>query len=84
MITLYINEDANGLVFVSKKPMNQTFYCTPARIRCIETNSKRITHRGVFVGAVCITIDNEIFKIVKVKNRQGYERSYIQEGSIKK
>lgn len=80
--TFYINEDANGLIFVSKKPMNQNFYCTPARVKCVETKAKRITLKGVFAGAICKTIDDNILKIVKVKNRCGYERRYIHEGSL--
>lgn len=81
-LTRYVNEDANGGIYVSKKPMNQTFYCTPARLKCIETKSKKVTRKGVFAGAICETIDGEILKIVKVKNRKGYKRSYITEGCL--
>ena len=80
--TMYLNEDANGGIYVSKTPMNQRYYCTPARLKCIETDSKNITRNGVFAGAICETIDGRILKVVKVKNRQGYERSYIREGSL--
>ena len=80
--TMYINEDANGMIYVSKTPMNQNFYCTPARIKCIETKAKKVTRKGVFAGAICETIDGRILKVVKVKNRQGYDRSYISEGSL--
>jgi len=80
--TRYVNEDANGGIYVSKKPMNQKFYCTPARLNCIETKSNNVTRKGVFAGAICETIDGEILKIVKVKNRNGYERSYIKEGCL--
>jgi hypothetical protein len=80
--TMYLNEDANGMIYVSKTPMNPNFYCTPARIKCIETKSKKVTRKGVFAGAICETIDGRILKVVKVKNRQGYERKYIREGSL--
>jgi hypothetical protein len=79
---MYLNEDANGGIYVSKTPMNQNYYCTPARLKCIETKSKKVTRKGVFAGAICETIDGRILKVVKVKNRQGYERSYIREGSL--
>ena len=80
--TMYLNEDANGGIYVSKQPMNQRFYCTPARLKCIETKSKKITRKGVFAVAICETIDGRILKIIKVKNRQGYEREYVCEGSL--
>ena len=80
--TMYLNEDANGGIYVSKQPMNQRFYCTPARLKCIETKSKKITRKGVFAGAICETIDGRILKIIEVKNRQGYEREYVCEGSL--
>ena len=80
--TMYLNEDANGGIYVSKQPMNQRFYCTPARLKCIETKSKKITRKGVFAGAICETIDGRILKIIKVKNRQGYEREYVCDGSL--
>ena len=80
--TMYLNEDANGCIYVSKQPMNQRFYCTPARLKCIETKSKKITRKGVFAGAICETIDGRVLKIIKVKNRQGYEREYVCEGSL--
>jgi len=80
--TMYLNEDANGMIYVSKTPMNKNFYCTTARLKCVETKSKNITKKGVFAGAICETIDGRILKVMKVKNRQGYERRYIIEGSI--
>jgi len=80
--TMYLNEDANGMTYVSKRPMSQTYYCTPARLKCIETKAKKITRKGVFAGAICETIDGRILKVVKVVNRQGYERNYIREGSL--
>ena len=80
--TMYLNEDANGGIYVSKQPMNQRFYCTPARLKCIETKSKKITRKGVFAGAICETIDGRVLKIINVKNRQGYEREYVCEGSL--
>jgi hypothetical protein len=80
--TFYINEDVNGLIYVSKKPMNQKYYSTPAIIKCVETKAKRITRKGVFVGAICETIYGLTYKIVKVKNRCGYTRNYITEGSF--
>ena len=80
--TMYLNEDANGGIYVSKQPMNQRFYCTPARLKCIETKSKKITRKGVFAGAICETIDGRVLKIIKVKNRQGYEREYVCEGIL--
>ena len=80
--TMYLNEDANGMIYVSKTPMNQTYYCTPARLKCIETKAKKITKKGVFAGAICETIDGRILKVVKVNNRQGFERNYIREGSL--
>jgi len=80
--TMYLNEDANGGIYVSKTPMNQTFYCTPARLKCLETKAKKVTRKGVFAGAICETIDGRILKVVRVKNRQGYERSYIREGCL--
>jgi hypothetical protein len=80
--TMYLNEDANGMIYVSKTPMNQTFYCTPARLKCLETKAKKVTRKGVFAGAICETIDGRILKVVRVKNRQGYERSYIREGCL--
>ena len=79
---MYLNEDANGGIYVSKKPMNQNFYCTPARLKCVEIKAKKVTRKGVFAGAICETIDGKILKVVKVKNRQGYERKYIREGSL--
>ena len=79
---MYLNEDANGGIYVSKTPMNQTFYFTPARLKCIETKAKKVTRKGVFAGAICETICGRILKVVKVKYRQGYERSYIHEGSL--
>lgn len=78
----YLSEDVNGSIYVSKKPMNQRYFSTISRLKCIATKSLKITRKGVFVGAICKTIDNEILKIVKVKNRQGYERKYIREGSL--
>jgi hypothetical protein len=80
--TMYLNEDANGGIYVSKTPMKPTFYCTPARLKCVETKSKKITRKGVFAGAICETIDGRILKIIKVKNMQGYEREYVCEGSL--
>ena len=80
--TMYLNEDANGMIYVSKTPMNQNYYCTPARLRCVETKAKKITRKGVFAGAICETIDGRILKVVKVKFRQGYQRDYIFEGSL--
>lgn len=80
--TMYLNEDVNGTIYVSKKPMNQRYYYTPARLKCIETKSKKITRKGVFPGAICETIDGKILKIVEVKNRQGFERDYIKVGNI--
>ena len=80
--SMYLNEDANGGIYVSKTPMNQNYYSTPARLKCIETKAKKITRKGVFAGAICETIDGRILKVVKVKLRQGYERSYIREGSL--
>lgn len=75
--TLYLNEDANGVIYISKKPMNQTFYSTPVRLKCVKTNAKNITKKSVFIGAICVTIDNEIYKIIKMNNRCGYERNYV-------
>ncbi len=46
--TMYLNEDANGMTYVSKTPMSQTYYSTPARLKCIETKAKKITRKGVF------------------------------------
>ena len=80
--TMYLNEDANGGIYVSKQPMNQRFYCTPARLKCIETKSKKITRKGVFAGAICETIDGRILQLIKVKKPQGYEREYVSEGSL--
>lgn len=80
--TMYVNEDANGAIYVSKKPMNPIYYCTPTRLKCIETKSKKKTKKGVFAGAICETIDGIFLKIVKVKNRKGYSRKYIHEGTI--
>ena len=80
--TMYLNEDVNGVVYISKTPMNQAYYCTPARLKCIETKDKKVTKKGVFAGAICETIDGRILEVVKVKNRQGYERKYIREGSL--
>ena len=80
--TMYVNEDANGMIYVSKAPLNQTYYSTPSRLKCIETKDKKITTKGVFAGAICETIDGRILKVVKVNNRQGFERSYIRKGSL--
>lgn len=81
---MYLNEDANGFIYVSKKPMNQRYYCSPARLKCIQTKAKNITRKKVFAGAICETTDGKILKIVEVKNRQGFERKYIIEGKILK
>ncbi len=80
--TMYLNEDVNGTIYVSKKPMNQRYYYTPAILKCIETKAKKITRSGVFAGAICATIDGRILKIVEVENRQGFERDYIKVGNI--
>jgi hypothetical protein len=80
--TMYINEDANGLIYVSRKPMNEICYITPAILKCIETKSKKITRKGVFAGAICETIAGRVLKIVKVRFRKGYYRKYISEGCI--
>lgn len=80
----YVNIDANYGIYVSKRPMNQTYYGTPARIYCVETKVKNITRKGgVFPGAICETINGQILKIVKVKHRSGWEQKYIHEGSLK-
>ena len=80
--TMYLNEDANGGIYVSKKPMNKNYYCSPAILKCIETDSKKVTKKSVFAGAICETINGQILKVVKVKFRKGYERSYVSEGSL--
>lgn len=74
----YLNHDVNGVLYVSKRPLNQLYYVTPALLYCIPTKTKRITKNGVFVGAICRTIHSEILKIVDIKNRNGYERDYSQ------
>ena len=81
-LTMYLNEDANGFIYVSSKPMNKRYYYTPAILKCIETKAKKITRSGVFAGAICATIDGRILKIVEVENRQGFERDYIKVGNI--
>lgn len=78
--TYYLNECASGFIYVSAKPMDSNFYSTPAILRCIPSKSKKLTPKGVFVGAICITIKGEVLEIVKVKNRKGYNRNYITEG----
>jgi hypothetical protein len=81
VFTKYLNEDVNGFIFVSKTPMNQIYYITPAILKCIETKNKRIT-KSIFPGAICKDINGEMFKIIKIKLRKGYERKYIKEGNI--
>jgi hypothetical protein len=71
-IRYYLNQDANGALCVSKKPMNQTFYSTPQILHCVPTTRTKITRQGVFVGAICVTINNEILEIVKIKDRKDY------------
>lgn len=78
----YLNEDASGFIFVSKRPLSQIYYCTMAKLKCIDTKAKRITSKGVFPGAICCTTHNEIKKITSVKMINGYERSYIKEGTL--
>lgn len=78
----YLNEDVNGGIYVSKKPLNQRYYSTVARLKCIHSKNTKITKKNVFAGAVCKTVDGEILKIIKVKNRQGYSRKYITEGTL--
>lgn len=68
----YLNKDASGALFVSKKPMNQTFYSTPQILHCVPTTRTKITRHGVFVGAICVTINDEILEIVKIKDRKDY------------
>jgi len=82
METYYLNEDANGGIYVSKKPMNPKYYHSPAILKCVPTKARKLTRKGVFAGAICLTITNDILKIVKVKLRQGWEREYITEGSL--
>lgn len=81
-INMYVNEDSNGWIYISKKPMNQTYYSTPAILKCIETTNKKITRKDIFPGCICETINGQILKIIKVKFRKGFERSYIKEGTI--
>lgn len=70
--TYYINHCANGGRYVSERPMNPIFFMTPAILKCVPTKRKRITRSGVFVGAICLTIKDEILRIVSIKNRKGY------------
>ena len=79
---MYVSECANGGIYLSNKPLNQNQYSTVATVKCIKTKAKKITKSGIFPGAIGITTKGEILKIVKVKLREGYERSNIREGSI--
>ncbi len=72
----YLNWDANGCSYVSTRPLNQRYYSTPALLYCVSTKSKKITRNGVYVGAICVTIHNDILRIVEIKNRGGYDRDY--------
>jgi hypothetical protein len=65
----YLNLDANAN-YVSKRPLNKEQYHTPTILHCIPTKKKRITKEEVFVGAICVTIDNEVLEIVKIKQRK--------------
>ena len=78
----FLNIDANGLCSVSKRPLNQAYYSTPALLYCIPTRAKKPTYNGIYVGAICITIHNEILKIIDIKNRPGYEREYSKKRKI--
>jgi hypothetical protein len=65
----YLNRDCNGGLYVSKCPMNQIYYYTPQILHCVPTKRAKITRKGVFVGAICVTINDEILRIVKIKDR---------------
>ena len=75
---LYLSEDANGSIFVSKKRMNINNYLVVAKLKAIETKRKKPTQKGVFIGAICLTIDDELLKILEIKMVNGIERSYIK------
>lgn len=78
----YLNVDANGVTYVSKRPMNQAYYATMAKLKCMPTSAKRKTEKGVFVGAICVTIKDEILKIIEVENINGFKRDWIKEGKL--
>lgn len=75
VLTRYLNQDCNGVLYVSKRPMSQKYYMTPMLLKCVPT-LRKITCKGVYVGAICVTTTDEILKIVEVQNRDGYELNY--------
>lgn len=79
----YLNMDAAGMTYVSKKPMSPIYYATMAKLKCIPTKAKKITKKGVHIGAICITTKNDTLKIVEVESINGYERSWIKDGKLK-
>lgn len=76
IVTRFLNEGADGIIYVSKRPMSQKFYMTPQILKCVQTKRTKITRNGVYVGAICITTADEILKIVEIINRDGYELNY--------
>lgn len=79
----YLNMDAAGMTYVSKRPMSPICYATMARLKCIPTKAKRITKKGVHIGAICITTKNETLKIVEVESINGFKRNWIVDGKLK-
>lgn len=70
----YLNQDANGMLFVSKNPMNQNYYSTPMILHCIPAGLKKITYdKKVRIGTVCVTTKNEKLEVVSFRNRKGYK-----------
>ena len=56
IVTRFLNEGADGMIYVSKRPMSQKFYMTPQILKCVQTKRTKITNNGVYVGAICITL----------------------------
>lgn len=76
---MYINENVNGVVFASKKPMTPKHYVTVAIMKCVRTKSRNVNRNNISSGVIGIDIHGESFKVVSVKMRKGYKRDYIIE-----
>lgn len=82
LTTYYLSQDANGSIYVSNRKLNSKYYCTIAKLKCCATKSKRVTKKGVYPGAVCITTMGEILKIKEVQSLGGFSRSWIKDGIL--
>lgn len=74
--------DASGFIYVRKTAKKNPCYSIIAKVKCVPTKAKKITRKGIFPGAICVTTKDDILKIVEVINYGGFKRNWIKTGTL--